>query len=445
MDAIEKRVLERIKPSDEEKIRLENTASYLMKRAKELAIENDISGAELQLVGSAARGTWISGTHDLDIFISFEPSLPRKKLEEYGLLIGRQMAKEAESWEEGYAEHPYTKLKYSGFDVDIVPCYRVESAENIISAVDRTPFHNLFIKEHIGGLENDVLLLKQFMKAGGVYGSELKTGGFSGYLTELLVIHYGSFEDVLQAAASWKPGETIEMVKPKHGFEDSMVVIDPTDPNRNVAAALTTDRFTQFISLSRDYLKSPVENFFQKTEPIPMSDDEIINSFERRNTGFVSICFKTPDIVEDILYPQLFKMQKSVELLLEQHDFRVIKTNVWADEKSVLIAELENINLSNVRKHFGPPVWVQDHSEKFKEKHVNNSNTFSFYIEDGKYVAELPRRFSNAKDLLESELHNCALGKHIKKSIQEGYVILSGKEILQIEEEGYRSQLREFL
>jgi hypothetical protein len=65
--------------------------------------------------------------------LAFDPSLPREKLEECGLLIGRQLAMEAESWEEEYAEHPYTKLKFSGFGVDIVPCYRGESAENIIS------------------------------------------------------------------------------------------------------------------------------------------------------------------------------------------------------------------------------------------------------------------------------------------------------------------------
>ncbi len=445
MNIIEKQVLKRIKPSDEENIRLEKTASYIMKRAEELAVENDIPGVELQLVGSAARGTWISGTHDLDIFISFDPALPREKLEEYGLLIGRQLAKEAESWEEGYAEHPYTKLRFSGFDVDIVPCYRVKIAENIISAVDRTPFHNIFVQEHIAGLESEVLLLKQFMKAGGVYGSELRTGGFSGYLTELLVITYGSFEEVLQAASSWKPGESIEMLKPKHSFEDPLVVIDPTDSNRNVAAALTLDRFTQFISLSRDYLQNPSDPFFEKAKPIPMSDMEIIDSFKKRNTGLVAICFKTPDTVEDILYPQLFKMQKSVELILEQHDFRVLRTNVWAGEKAILTIEVENGKLSNVRKHFGPPVWIKEHSEKFKEKHINNSNTFAFYIEDGKYVAELPRKFPYVKDLLESELHNCALGKHVNKSIHEGYEILVGKEMLRLTDEGYRAHLRDFL
>jgi tRNA nucleotidyltransferase (CCA-adding enzyme) len=103
-----------------------------------------------------------------------------------------------------------------------------------------------------------------------------------------------------------------------------------------VAAALTMERFTQFISLSRDYLKNPSEAFFRKTKTDPMTDEEILNSFEKRKTGFVAICFKTPDTVEDVLYPQLFKIQKSVEMLLEQHDFSVIRTNVWAGDKAIL-------------------------------------------------------------------------------------------------------------
>jgi len=44
--------------------------------------------------------------------------------------------------------------------------------------------------------------LKQFMKGIGVYGSELRRRGFSGYLTELLVINYGSFLGVLKEASS---------------------------------------------------------------------------------------------------------------------------------------------------------------------------------------------------------------------------------------------------
>ena len=41
------------------------------------------------------------------------------------------------------------------------------------------------------------------------HGSEFKVGGFAGYLCELLIIHYGTFLNVLKYAADeWKPWAT---------------------------------------------------------------------------------------------------------------------------------------------------------------------------------------------------------------------------------------------
>ncbi|WP_129597087.1 CCA tRNA nucleotidyltransferase [Methanohalophilus profundi] len=445
MLALEQKVLERIKPSLEEKEKLEKTAGYLMRRAIQIAKKERITDVKVQLVGSAARNTWITGTHDLDIFISFDPSLPREKLEEYGLFIGHELAKEGRSWEEGYAEHPYTKLNYAGFDVDIVPCYRITDASRIISAVDRTPFHNRFIKERIEGLEDDVLLLKQFMKAGGTYGSELKTRGFSGYLTELLIIHYGSFKNVLEAAAEWEPYQKIEFLKPAKEFSEPLQVIDPTDAGRNVAAALSLDKFCLFINLCRQYLEEPKESYFSKKIAPPLSDGEIIQRMNKRTSSIIALKFHTPEVVEDILYPQLFKMQKSVEALLEKQDFHPIKSGIWVGKDVVLIIELENAQIATVKKHRGPPVWVKQHAEMFREKYTDRTDVFAFYIEDGKYVAEVPRKYTTASSLIENEIHNCSLGKQVSKSLKNEYEILSGKNILQIKDPDYRAFLNEFL
>ena len=88
-----------------------------------------------------------------------------------------------ESWVE-YAEHPYVSGKIGKFSLDIVPCYGIENCEKIISAVDRTPLHNEFLvlSNSKKNLSNDVRLLKKFLKGISVYGSDLKTAGFSGYL-----------------------------------------------------------------------------------------------------------------------------------------------------------------------------------------------------------------------------------------------------------------------
>ena len=169
----------------------------------------------------------------------------------------------AQEHEEKYAEHPYVHAIIEGFDVDLVPCYLLENTSCLKSAVDRTPFHSRYILERIKGMEDQVLLLKQFMKGVGVYGSELKVGGFSGYLSELLVLHYGSFMGTLEGTSRWRPGEIIDLEGGGAlSHDEPMVVVDPVDPRRNVAAALTLDKMLQFAASARCFRKGPSLDFF---------------------------------------------------------------------------------------------------------------------------------------------------------------------------------------
>lgn len=85
----------------------------------------------------------------------------------------------------------------------------------------------------------------------GTYGSEFKVGGFAGYLCELLILHYGTFEETLKAAINWKFGHKIDIegYGTADKFKDPLIVIDPTDEKRNVGAALRLDRMAEFINL----------------------------------------------------------------------------------------------------------------------------------------------------------------------------------------------------
>ncbi|MBN1134924.1 MAG: CCA tRNA nucleotidyltransferase [Methanosarcinaceae archaeon] len=439
-------VLRKIKPTSKEQEQLSGIVSYLIEKIDATASELGLSDVFAQLVGSAARGTWISGTHDLDLFITFPEHTSREDLEKIGLLIAREITKEADIWEERYAEHPYINMKFKGFDIDLVPCFRVSSAASIKSAVDRTPFHNEFIKQKIVGLEDEVLLLKQFMSAGGIYGSELKTHGFSGYLTELLVIHFGSFGNVLNAGCNWHPGLVIDLEGHtilKHN--DPLVVIDPTDPKRNVAAALSINKFSKFIDICRSFFENPAEEFFFSPPVYPLNDIEIMERINLRKSSIIAVVFKTPDIVDDVLYPQLYKMEQSASALLEQHDFTVFKTGSWAGEDSVVLLELESSIIPNVKKHIGPPVWLRKHAEAFKSKYKGSEDVFSMYIEDGKYVVDIQRKYPDARLLLKSRLSKCSLGKQLTSSVTEGFEVLEGADICRIIDVDFRVILRNLI
>ena len=63
---VEIEVLSRVKPSPEERKRLLLVVEELLHKVDSTATTLGIQGIRAKLVGSAARGTWTSGTHDLD-------------------------------------------------------------------------------------------------------------------------------------------------------------------------------------------------------------------------------------------------------------------------------------------------------------------------------------------------------------------------------------------
>ncbi|MGB9902433.1 CCA tRNA nucleotidyltransferase [Methanothrix sp.] len=410
-------------------------SSYLLRRVREVAAARNVACRGI-LVGSAARDTWLSGDRDIDIFLA----VPEDGDITAALEIAREIAPEHE---ERYAEHAYVHAQIDGFDVDLVPCYDVSDPSRIKSAVDRTPFHSRYISARIKGMEDDVLLLKQFMKGVGVYGSDLRTGGFSGYLAELLVIHYGSFLRVLEGASSWRPGTRIELAQ---GAEMSapLVVIDPVDPKRNVAAALTLDRMFQFVAAARCFLKSPDISFFFPQEAHTMSPDEIRGEIERRGTEFVLLEISAPDMVDDVLYPQMRKAEAAVRGLLEREGFQVLRSDVdllrGGDVRARLLFELSIWELPSVRRHIGPPVWEEEHASRFVRG--NPSPISGPYIDNGRLVVEIPRRYTRAVDLLKGEIHRISLGKHLSSGRMR---TLSTREMLEQMDENLAEFLTAYL
>ncbi len=383
------------------------------------------------LVGSAARGTWLSGDHDLDIFLGVPPE------DDLGaaLNIARLVAADHE---EKYAEHAYVHARMDGFDVDLVPCYLVNDASHLKSAVDRTPFHTKYVSTRITGKEDDVLLLKQFMKGVNVYGSELKTGGFSGYLTELLVLCYGSFVAVLRAASTWRPGQSLDLeghAAVRH--DEPLIVVDPVDPRRNVAAALTLDKMLQFAGAARSFLAEPKLDFFFPT-PLPsLSDEELIAEVNARGTMPILLEFAAPDVVEDVLYPQLRKAEGSIKALLERNGFLLLRSDVSTyRDRAVMLFEMQVWQLSKACRRIGPPAWETEHAARFLAAHPRPLS--GPYISNGKVVVEEARQYTSARDLLASNIANLSLGKHLCASIREGHNIYVGLELLGIKDEGFR-------
>jgi tRNA nucleotidyltransferase (CCA-adding enzyme) len=394
------------------------------------AIEKD-GRAKGMVVGSVARDTWLSGDRDLDIFLLFPPDLLREDLEETGLDLARKIARRFTGiFYEKYAEHPYVNATIDGLDVDLVPCYEVPSAAAIQSAVDRTPFHTRYISDKIGPLRDDVLLAKQFAKACGVYGSDQMTGGFSGYLCELLVLHYAGFSPLVEAAAGWKPGTCIDLEGHAcKAFEEPLRVIDPVDPARNVAAALSCTRMFEFVEYCRGYIENPSTDFFFPPERAGLDRKGFAGALDCRGTSLFAISFATPPLIPDIVVPQLRRSLLSIHSLLTRNGFAVLQDEcAMGEDRCILVIELQVDRLPPVTRHMGPPLWDRANAAKFAEKYIKNPLSGPF-IRDGRYMVDLERRFTNAADLLRSpEILTVGLGKHVKQSMEKGWEVYEGEE-----------------
>jgi tRNA nucleotidyltransferase (CCA-adding enzyme) len=442
-DRVVARVRERVVPDEAERAEMERVAAEVVARAEAAVADLDIE-ADVVRVGSTARGTWLSGDRDLDVFVRFPPGLDREELERYGLEVGHAVLPDGH---EEYAEHPYVKGVVDGFDVDLVPCYRLDDATDIRSAVDRTPFHTRYLEARLDDeLAAEVVVAKAFLKGIGAYGSDLRTKGFSGYLTELLVLEYGGFRGLCEAAADeWHP--PVELDPEDHGraaFDDPLVVIDPTDPERNVAAVCTAEAVGRLIHHARDLLAAPREAIFEPRELEPLDGAAVRDTITDRDTHPVAVRFRAPDVVEDQLYPQLDRSLAGLRDELERRGFEPIRADRFAeatdtedstgtadgdDPVAALLVECSVAALPAVERHEGPPVGVRDHAEGFYGKYADDPDVYGPFLDGDRYVAERPRDVRTPTELVETALFDCSLGPHVESALEDGYDVLAGEAV----------------
>ncbi|MCK4757302.1 MAG: CCA tRNA nucleotidyltransferase [Thermoplasmata archaeon] len=424
--SIEEDVLGQIKPTEAEENHIRETMEALRSRIAQTPAfkEEDI---EMCLVGSIARGTHLKDP-DIDMFLLFDPSVERARLEKVGVAIGR----EAVGGEEHYAEHPYIKGEINGLKTDIVPAYKLGDASQKLTAVDRTPFHMRYIVEHVDdGMRDEIRLLKQFMKGTGTYGAEIKTQGFSGYLSELLVIKYGYFSQTLEAASRWKRHELIYIEeKPARKYDDALIFIDPVDPNRNVASPVSLDTFARFVHAATQYLTGPNTKFFFPSPYQPMTQEEIAESMKPR-ADIIGIRFKRPELIDDIFYGQVGKFERAITQLLEQKDFKVLHSGAYVeDDSTTLLFEIMNASLPRAKVHLGPPVWIQENSQDFIDKWKNSESLLSGpYIEDGNWKVIMERKHTDALTLVRTNITRLDIGKDLNK-IKDNLIFIGHEEIM---------------
>ena len=376
--AIFDRVLKDIKPNAEEIKDLRHRINRLIGVLKSAVPKN----VEIRVAGSMARGTNLKGDADIDLFLLFNKGISKDRLVKMGLEYGKKAAEiSGGRYEIKYAEHPYIRL-YADNDAlkaDLVPASRIDDPEDMATAVDRTPLHTEFINSHFNDRQRDeVRLLKYLLKAHKIYGAEIRTGGFSGYMCELLVYHYGSIINTLDAAARFSmpmaldPASKKEITSPEvtKRFNSDFVVIDPVDKNRNAAAGVSKESVSRFSIVAKQFTDRPSIGQFYGREYSSTKVSGLLSKFSK-DSGLDTFVMESsfPDKSEDIIFPQLRKVGRLIEDYLVRKGFVVyLSVQVIKGRRGALVFLAPQQTLVS-RMLKGPDVFVKNASQQFMSMH----------------------------------------------------------------------------
>lgn len=412
LSSVVEQALRLVKPNEDLRKKVSQTVESVVKDLKEIFLKID-QRIEVELEGSIAKDTWTSKDIDADIFILFPKDYSKDEIGK--ITINSVISKYGkEKCLLRYAEHPYVTINFEFMDVDVVPCYKVEPP-NWLSATDRSVYHTKFVKSKFNDkLKDGSRLLKVFLKSIGAYGAEIKVGGFSGFLCELLVYNYGGFLETIQAFSEVKlplvidPAKEIVQLSKKTKtliatFGSDFIVIDPVDPERNVAAAVTKENLWKFSWACRSFLKRPSLSYFKPEEaPSETSLKEVTNAISSGDLKIYGVLVKPWEAPPDVLWGQIKRILKRIEAEIKQNDFNVIKSEAWSDEINELLFlfVLENDKIE-AKEQLGPKAYDYENAEKFIKKHLSDKNTlFGPFIRDERWCVLKKRTFTTFSDTL---------------------------------------------
>ena len=122
---------------------------------------------------------------------------------------------------------------------------------------------------------------------------------------------------------------------------------------------------------------------------------------QKRETKFLALSMKRPDVIDDVLYPQLRRALARLTHLLEHHEFHVLRSFEFAEKDPILVFELEVWSLPAVKNMVGPPIFTEKHTAEFLSKYAKSF----VYNHENQWVAETPRKHKTAVSLLSDFLN----------------------------------------
>lgn len=385
-------ILKKIKPSIEDEKRVISLTNELINKIK-------IKDTKVIIGGSLAKNTWLKDTHDIDIFVKFNYNKFKDKSHKLSQFLEKALRKFKPIKLHGSRD--YFQIKYQNYSFELVPILDINRIEQARNITDISPLHTLWINKH--KKSDEIRLTKAFAKAQNVYGAESYIQGFSGYVLEILTIHYGSFLNLIKNASKWKERTIIDPERQlknplielnKSKIQSPLILVDPVDKTRNASAVLSKEKYNLFIKACKEFIKTKSDKFFiKKEEKIPKNSIVIE----------ISPLKGKKDAIGGKLNSLFNKIKKQITL----NEFKIVKSNwIWND-KVYFWFKLKNNTLPNLEIIKGPPLDKKEHVERFKKKHK------TFFVKNNTIYAKEKRKIGNIIEFIKNLIKQIEIRKEV--------------------------------
>lgn len=405
------------RPSDREALDVEKAAAAFVKK-----LEAPLRKAKAKAVvgGSGAKGTWLKGMHDIDVFVCFDYNKYKGRSGELSEFLAAAVKRAFKSYERLHGSRDYFKVRHNGYNFEIVPILKIKKASQALNITDVSLLHSGWVKKEIrknkkAALDDEIRITKAFCKAQKVYGAESYIRGFSGYACEVLTAYYGSFMKLITAATKWKKqisaGKKIIIDAANHykrrdplrelnqaKVQSELIVIDPVQAERNATAALSNETLSKFIAVAEAFARRPEKSFFEKQE---VTEEKLQQ--EAKGKQLLIVEAEPARGKEDVVGARLVKAFGHILLQLKEKGFIVAESG-WDWEKGSKAATLWyiiNKAAPEPEVRYGPPLSNKLHAEKFREEHLGKAGR-QLFEKNGRLYARIDRAYKQAQPLVSS-------------------------------------------
>ena len=433
IDQVISKALKLCKPQSKDSMKLQKIAQLvtdLIDKSIETIHDDRILG--LSIGGSYAKGTWLAEDNDIDFFVKIDPNVDKREFEQLGTRIGFSALHKYRPYLR-YSDHPYVEAKIQKIRINIVPCYQVNKGE-WKSAADRSPFHTVFMTENLDeNMKDQVRILKKFLKSIGIYGSQLSVGGFSGYVTEILILRCRSFIEAITLMANMNRDKQVITLNEPYpqflpSFDSRIIIIDPIDPRRNLGAAISSESLGKFILAARSLIQNPSIGYFKSTE-----NKFDIRVFEKVKPNLLIVEFKIRKRSPDVVWGQLKRSLTALSKQLSISGFNAFGSTCITDENeyAAFVFLVEFTTLPSFTLNVGPEVLRKRDTEIFIERKLDK--LIPFWINGNMRVVTISERNNlSAKEylseLLSGNVSNVGINKDITEDIRMGFDVYGGTE-----------------